>query len=190
MSIWDYPLDAIREALINAVCHRDYLISSNISVRIHDDRLEIWNPGGLAPNVTVEDLYKTHDSDTRNKGIAKVFFDIEFIEQWGSGIGKMVRLCKDAEVPVPVIKERQKGFQITFSKNIYTAEYLQKLGLNERQQSAIKNIKEKGVITLSNFKELHKEVSEKTLYRDLVDLVEKGILKESGTKKGRKYLLK
>ena len=189
-SIWDYPLDAIREALINAVCHRDYLVSSTISVRIFDDRLEIWNPGGLFPGVSVEDLYKPHDSHIRNKGIAKVFFDIEFVERWGSGIGKMINLCEGAGVPVPAIKERQQGFHITFSQDIYTEEYLQKLGLNDRQKSAIKYIKENKEINLSIFKELHKEVSEKTLYRDLIGLVEKGLTKESGTTKGRKYLLK
>ncbi|OGS20214.1 MAG: hypothetical protein A2252_06340 [Elusimicrobia bacterium RIFOXYA2_FULL_39_19] len=189
-SIWDYPLDAIREALVNAVCHRDYLVSSTISVRIFDDRLEIWNPGSLFPGVKVEDLYKPHDSHIRNKGIAKVFFDIEFVERWGSGIGKMINLCEGAGVPVPAIKERQQGFHITFSQDIYTEEYLQKLGLNDRQKSAIKYIKENKEINLSIFKELHKEVSEKTLYRDLIGLVEKGLTKESGTTKGRKYLLK
>jgi len=189
-NVWDYPLDAIREALINAVCHRDYLVSSNISVRIHDDRLEIWNPGGLAPNVSVEDLFKTHDSDTRNKGIAKVFFDIEFIEQWGSGIGKMVHLCNDAEVPIPAIKERQKGFQITFSKDTHTEENLQKLGLNERQIKAVAYVKEKGKITNKQYQELT-DISKPMATIDLKDMVSKQVLVRVGvTGRGTIYKLK
>lgn len=189
-NVWDYPLDAIREALINAVCHRDYLVSSTISVRIHDDRLEIWNPGGLAPGVTVEDLYKTHDSDTRNKGIAKVFFDIEFIEQWGSGIGKMVRLCREAEVPIPLIKERQKGIQITFSKDIYTPEHLQKLGLNERQVKAVTYVKEKGRITNKEYQDSF-SVKKRQATDDLKELEDKSIFSRKGkTGRGTYYVLK
>ena len=76
-----------------------------------------------------------------------------------------------------------------FRKNIYTEEYLRKLGLNERQIKAVDHIKENKIINLSSYKALIKNVSEKTLYRDLQDLVNKKILKEIGEKKGRKYEL-
>jgi len=78
---------------------------------------------------------------------------------------------------------------VEFRKNIYTEEYLRSLGLNDRQIKAVDHIKENKVINLSSYKALIKNVSEKTLYRDLQDLVDKNILKEIGEKKGRKYEL-
>ena len=76
-----------------------------------------------------------------------------------------------------------------FRKDVYTEEYLRKLGLNDRQIKAVDHIKENKIINLSSYKALIKNVSEKTLYRDLQDLVDKNILKEIGEKKGRKYEL-
>jgi len=81
--VWDYPLEALREAVINAVCHRDYTVSSNTEVRIYDNELIVWNPGGLPLGLTVEDLYKPHPSILRNKGIGGVFYDMGLVEQWG-----------------------------------------------------------------------------------------------------------
>jgi len=81
------------------------------------------------------------------------------------------------------------GFLVEFRKDIYTEEYLRKLGLNERQIKAVDHIKEYNIINLSSYKFLIKNLSEKTLYRDLQDLVDKNILKEIGEKKGRKYEL-
>jgi ATP-dependent DNA helicase RecG len=83
--IWDYPLEALREAVINAVCHRNYTISSNTEVRIYDDKLIVWSPGGLPFGITLADLYKPHSSVLRNKGIGSVFYDMGWIEQWEAG---------------------------------------------------------------------------------------------------------
>ena len=188
--VWDYPLEAVREALINAVCHRDYTMPSNTEVRIYDDSLTIWNPGGLPMGITMEDLFESHKSILRNKGIGAVLYDMGLIEQWGSGISKMQHLCTNTGIPQPTFKESQKGFQVEFRKNIYTEEYLRGLGLNERQINAVAYVKEKGSINLSSFKTIIPDVSDKTLYRDLQGLVEKRILNVIGEKKGRKYKLK
>jgi ATP-dependent DNA helicase RecG len=186
--IWDYPLEALREAIINAVCHRDYTIPSNTEVRIYDNELIVWNPGGLPLGITVEDLYKPHPSVLRNKGVGGIFYDVGLIEQWGSGIDKMRKACVNAELPEPRFEEYQ-GFRVIFGKDIYTEEYLRGLGLNERQIRAVMYVKKRGNINLSSFKTLVPEFSDKTLYRDLQDLVVKGILKELGEKKGRRYEL-
>lgn len=184
---WDYPLDAIREALVNAVCHRDYTDLGNTEVRIFDDRLVISNPGELPQGFSVEDLYKPHNSKARNKGIAKVFFDIGFIEQWGSGIGKMVDLCKEADIMEPKIEEHN-GFTITFSKDIYTFEYLQKYGLNERQIKAVLYVKENGRITNKEYQKIC-QLSERSSTRDLKQLVKLGLLEQKGnTGKGTEYI--
>lgn len=71
---WLYPPKAIREALANAFAHRDYRMTSHVQVRIFDDRMEIWNPGGLPTGITVEELKKHHDSIPRNPLIARAFF--------------------------------------------------------------------------------------------------------------------
>lgn len=97
---------------------------------------------------------------------------------------------KEAGLPEPEYKEEMGGFSVYFYKDIYTEENLGKMGLNERQIKAVMYVKEKGSINLSSFKTIISEVSEKTLYRDLQDLVNTNILKEVGEKKGRKYELK
>lgn len=186
--IWDYPLEALREAVINAVCHRDYTISSNTEVRIYDDKLIVWSPGGLPIGITIEDLYRPHPSVLRNKGMGGVFYDIGWIEQWGSGIDKMQKECMKAGLPEPQFEEYQ-GFRVIFRKDIYTEEYLRELGLNERQIKAVMYVKESGEITLSAYREILPDVSEKTLYRDLQDLVDRKLLWQIGEKKGRKYEL-
>ena len=76
---WEYPLDAIREAITNAVCHRDYASSGNVQVRIFDHSLTVSNPGDLPGGLTVEDLRKPHESKPRNKLVAEGFFLIQYI---------------------------------------------------------------------------------------------------------------
>jgi ATP-dependent DNA helicase RecG len=144
--IWDYPLEALREALINAVCHRDYTIFSNIEVRIYDDKLIIRSPGFLPYGITLEELYKPHSSTLRNKGLAEVLYDTELIERWGSGIEKIQQHCLDADLPEPTFEEYQ-GFQVVFRKSVDYEEYLRSLNLNERQLKAVIYVKEKGQVT-------------------------------------------
>lgn len=180
--IWEYPLEALREAVINAVVHRDYSISSNVQVEIYDDRIEIWNPGGLLPGITVEDLYKKeHKSVTRNKLIAQIFYDIGYIEKYGSGTIKIIDLCKQNGLPSPEFKEVFGGFSVIFRKDIYTEEYLHSLNLNERQIKAVMFVKEKKKITNREYQKLS-ACSRNTATNELRVLVQKGIIKESGKK--------
>jgi len=186
--IWEYPLEALREAVINAVVHRDYSISSNVQVEIYDDRIEIWNPGGLLPGITVEDLYKKeHKSVTRNKLIAQIFYDIGYIEKYGSGTIKIINLCKQNGLPSPEFKEVFGGFSIIFRKDIFTEEYLCRFGLNERQIKAVMYVKDKGKITNREYQELN-SVSNKTSYLELSALVEKRVFVVEGS--GKKVVYK
>jgi ATP-dependent DNA helicase RecG len=187
--VWDYPLEALREAVINALIHKDYLSTAEIQIKVYDDRLWIWNPGKLPKQLTIESLKTEHSSFPKNPLIASVFYYAGFIERWGSGTKRMIDLCKVQGLPEPEFKEEFGGISVYFRKDIYTEEYLRKLGLKERQIKAVMYVKEKKSINLSSFKTIVFEVSEKTLYRDLQELVSKGILKELGEKKGRKYEL-
>jgi len=187
--VWDYPIEALREAVINALIHKDYLSTAEIQIKIYDDKLWIWNPGKLPKQLTIESLKTEHSSFPKNPLIASIFYYAGFIERWGSGTKRMIDLCKAQGLPEPEFKEEFSGISVYFRKDIYTEEYLRKLGLKERQIKAVMYVKEKKSINLSFFKTIVSEVSEKTLYRDLQELVSKGILKELGEKKGRKYEL-
>jgi len=176
--IWEYPLEALREAVINAVCHRDYTLPSNIEIRIYDDELIVWSPGGLPVGITLEDLYKPHSSALRNKGIAEVFYDLELIEQWGSGIDKMRTACTQAGLPEPHFEEYQ-GFRVIFLKDIFTEEYLNELGCNDRQIKAVVYVKERERITNNDYQRLN-HVSRQTASRELTELVSRSIFRRIG----------
>jgi ATP-dependent DNA helicase RecG len=170
--VWDYPLKAVREAIINAVCHRDYTISSDVEVRIYDDELMIWSPGKLPFGISIEELFRKHPSILRNKGIGKALFEVGWIEQWGTGIGKIRDLCRAAGLPEPVFEE-----------------HLKKLGLNKNQLAAIKHVKERGKITNREYQILN-DVSNKTAYMELNILVNKGLLSTAGSGRSVHYILK
>ena len=130
---WEYPIEAIREAVTNAICHRNYKISSNVQIRIFDDRIEIWGCGPLPEPLTVEDLRKKHDSVLRNPLIGKCFFLIKYIEQWGTGTNRMIKKCLSSGLPEPLFEEISGNLVVTFRGKI-TKEYLKGLDLNKRKQ--------------------------------------------------------
>ena len=180
--IWEYPLEALREAVINAVIHRDYLDSGHVQVRWYDDHLVILSPGTLPPPLTLEDLKRPHRSAPRNRLIAKVFYYAGWIERWGTGIQKILDECRNAGLPEPEWREDQGALWLTFRKDIWTEEYLKSLGLNERQIKAVLWVKEKGSITNREYRELT-GLSDEGARRDLNALVERGVLQRKG--KGR-----
>jgi len=190
--IWDYPLDALREAVINALVHRDYLGSAPIQIKIYDDRISIWNLGKLLPPLSIESLKQPHSGYQRNPQIATMFYYAGLIEAWGSGTLKMIELCKKQNLPEPQFIENAEGigdFTVVFNKDIYTEEYLRKMGLNDRQIKAAMYVKEKGKITNSEYKKIN-NTTKITASRDLSVLVIKGILEQiGGTGKGTHYIL-
>ena len=189
--IWDYPLDAIREALINALIHRDYhRWNVQTQIKIYDDHIWFYNAGGLPEGITLEQLKGAHPSVPRNPLLVHVFYLAGFIEEVGSGIGRMRKSLHEAGLPEPEFREEMGGFSVYFMKDIYTEEYLRELDLNERQIKIIKYLKAQGGAGLSSFKALFPNISEKTIYRDLQDLIQKGLLNQIGEKKGRRYELK
>jgi ATP-dependent DNA helicase RecG len=184
--IWDYPLEALREALINAVCHRDYTLPSNTDIRIHDDRLEIWSPGGLPFGITLPELFKPHKSVLRNKGIASVLYDIGWIEKWGSGIDKIRRLCRSEKKPEPEYEEQTQTLVARFRKDVFKDEYLRKLGLNERQMTAVAYARQRGRVASRDYQHMN-SVSRQLAAVELSDLVQKGVLVRTGARRGIAY---
>ena len=110
-----YPPLALREALVNAICHRDYTIAGGaIFVAIYDDRLEVASSGLLPPGITLADLKSDHDSRLRNPLIAGVFYRRGLIEQWGRGTQKIVDWCVAAGQPEPEFEERAGDLVVRF----------------------------------------------------------------------------
>jgi len=184
---YEYPPYAIREAVVNAICHRNYSIASNVQVRIFDDRIEVWGVGPLPEPLTPEDLKKKHKSILRNPLIGKCFFLIKFIEQWGTGTNRMIEACLKHGLPEPKFEEAAGSLVVTFRKYRTSDEELEKL--NERQRKAVEFLKEHGRITLSEYRNLNPNATEKTAYRDLKRMEKLGMIKGIGKKKGRYYVL-
>jgi len=109
----EYPLVAVREAVANAIVHADYSQhGSRIRIAIFENRLEIDNPGGLPPGLTIDDI-RRGVSKLRNRVIGRVFHELRLIEQWGSGIPRMVSTCREAGLPEPMFEEIGAGFRVT-----------------------------------------------------------------------------
>ncbi|NOY96909.1 MAG: winged helix-turn-helix transcriptional regulator [Chlorobi bacterium] len=105
----EYPVAAVREMILNALVHRDYM-GAQTQIRLYDDHFSIWNDGGLPEGITEEDLKKVHRSKPRNPLIADVCFKGGYIDSWGRGTIKIIESCKEAGLPEPVLKEEQGGF--------------------------------------------------------------------------------
>jgi len=185
---YQYPPDAVREAIVNAVCHRNYEEKGNVQIRIFNDYMEVWSPGELPEPLMPEDLKKTHKSIPRNPLIARQFFWIRFIEEVGTGTNDMIKYCKEWEILEPEFKHVTGDFVVTFRGKI-TEEYLRNLGLNERQISAVGYIKKRGKITNKEYQSLCPSVNRETLRKDLNGLIAKKIIVRKGQKRGVYYEL-
>jgi len=185
----EYPEEALREAIINAVIHRDY-IGVHTQLQILPDRLTIWNDGELPKGIGINELKTTHKSVPRNKLLADVFYKAGLIEAWGRGTIKIIEECKKAGLPEPEFKEEFGGFLVYFYKDIFTEENLRKMGLNERQVKVVLYVKEKGKITNKEYQEIT-GIKKRQSSEDLKDLEEKGIFHKVGTTgKGTYYVLR
>ncbi|MEA3422008.1 MAG: ATP-binding protein, partial [Acidobacteriota bacterium] len=183
---WEYPPKAIREALANTMCHRDYKTTSKIQVRIFDDRIEFWNPGRLPDGWTVETLKQKHESMPPNPSITKQFFWIKYIEEVGTGTNKIIEWCRDWNLPEPDFEFTGTSLIVTLWKSKLTDRYLDSLGLNERQRKAINYMKEHKRITSKKYAELF-SITDRTARNDLNSLVNKGVLIQKGTSKKLTY---
>lgn len=181
----EYPVAAIREMILNALVHRNYM-GTQTQVRLYDDHFSVWNDGGLPEGITEEDLRKVHRSKPRNPLIADVCFKGGYIDSWGRGTIKIIEACEEAALPEPILKEEQGGFLSKIFKTRFAEKQLAKMGLNERQIEALNYIKTNGRITNKQYQELF-QISRETATRDLGVLTEKQILKGSGVKGAGSY---
>ena len=177
---YEYPKDAVREAILNALAHKDYSIGVPTQISVYDDKLMIWNYGQLPMDWTIKNLMQKHSSIPFNPDISNAFFRAGYIEAWGRGTIKIIEQCKEHGLPKPEFKNTGKDIWVIFRKDIYHKEYLKKLELSERQIKAVLFVKEKGKISNKEYQEIC-EVSKGTATKELRELIEKfNILERKG----------
>jgi ATP-dependent DNA helicase RecG len=192
---YEYPQFAVREALVNAVAHRDYRLKGRrIEVRMFADRLEVISPGGLPGFITVDNIVEEHFS--RNPRMVSGLFQWGYIEELGLGIDKMIDAMVSAGHQAPHFDAKPYSFGV----RLYNARQrhvpdmiLGDIGrgnVNFRQARALAYVRDRGSITNREYRLLCEEVSPETLRLDLADLVEKGMLLKIGSKKGTYYIIK
>jgi ATP-dependent DNA helicase RecG len=193
----EYPQKAVREAIVNAVAHRDYsLLGDDIRISIFADRVEFYSPGRLPGHVTVQNIVEERFS--RNHVLVQVLSDLRFVERLGYGIDRMIRLMADEGLPLPQFRETANGFVATLygpgegfvSQPASKRREWRLMGLNERQIAALRYIGEHGRITNREHQALSPDVSSETIRRDLADLVSRGLLLKIGKKRATYYILK
>ncbi|MCC6188618.1 MAG: putative DNA binding domain-containing protein [Anaerolineales bacterium] len=188
--ITEYPPFAVREALVNAVCHRDYRLKGRrIEMRMYSDRLEVISPGGLPGFITVDNLVEEHFS--RNPRLVAGLFQWGYIEELGLGIDRMIEDMVQGGHPPPRFRAAPYSFTVTLSNaRERRATPRWETQMNERQARAVTYVREQGSITNREYRELCPDVTPETLRLDLNDLVDRGILLRIGAKKGTYYILK
>ena len=186
----EYPPFAVREALVNAICHRDYrLRGRRIEVRMFDDRLEVISPGGLPGYITLENIVDEHFS--RNPRIVAGLFQWGYIEELGLGIDRMIEEMLRAGHPAPAFRATPYSFTVTLY-NVLERPVVPdwERSMNERQLRALHYLRQQGSITNREYRELCPDVSAETIRLDLVDLTKRGLILKVGTKRGTYYILK
>jgi len=190
----EYPIAVVREAIVNAIAHRDYSIrGEGIRLLLFADRMEIYSPGRLPGHVTLENLKDERYS--RNEAIVAVLSDLGYIERLGYGIDRMIATMQAAGLPAPLFEETTAGFRVTLyaqgadAVTAPEAPWRQDF-LNERQEQALAYIRQHGKITNSDYQALVPDVSAETIRRDLSDLVDKNRLIRIGSKRATYYILK
>ncbi len=109
----EIPKDALREAIYNAIVHKDYT-GVHIQMKVYNDKVVLWNSGLLPNELNEQNLYKPHPSYPRNKHLAEIFYLMGFIETWGRGFHKIYTLIKDAHQAHPLIESSPNGVRVTF----------------------------------------------------------------------------
>lgn len=109
-----FPRRAVREALLNAVIHKDYASGIPIQISVYEHQIVIWNPGQLPDNWTQKQLLSKHPSHPFNPLLASAFFRAGYIESWGRGIEKILRECQKHGIPIPIFDSSLSGLMLTF----------------------------------------------------------------------------
>jgi ATP-dependent DNA helicase RecG len=187
-----YPPLALREALANAICHRDYSIGGgSVGIAVYDDRLEVTSSGTLHFGLTVEDLFRPHESLPWNPLIARVLYRRGVIEQWGRGTLKIVELVQEAGMPTPEIEDVAGSVTIRFRPARYLAPQRVAHDLTDRQQAILAALAgETFGMALRDVRRNHPEASESDIKKDLTTLKTLDLVETRGHGRGAVWRLR
>ena len=171
-----YPHEATREAIINALCHRDYIIAgSSVDLAVYDDRMEVVSPGPLHFELTPEDLFSPHKSQPWNPLIANTFYRRGIIEKWGTGTIKMAEIMESARLPRPEIEDNGRDVTVKFHLHLNDSVKRQEMVLTLLRRS-------RNGLTLRNIHtRMSSNFSERQVRRTLEKLRDDGLVVCTGT---------
>ncbi len=187
----EYGMFSIRELVTNAICHRDYSEQgSKVIIKMFSDRMEFYNPGGLAQDITPKNIAQKQFS--RNPIIAKVLSKIKYIEELGEGWDKIINEHKEHPLKPELPKidaDKSSVLVILFSTKEKFEEKKEKISLNERQKNGLEFVRKEGRITRSDYEKINK-ISKRTAVRELNELVKLNIIKTVGKGPSQHYILR
>lgn len=182
----DYPLEALREGLVNAIAHRDYSsFSGGLTVSIYPSRIEIWNSGRLPEELQVPDLRRNHPSIPTNPDIAHVLYLRNLMERVGRGTQKIIAACKELGAPAPKWSDKPTGVTLT----LFAAGTAVDVGaLNPRQEQLLRDLRAGDVVRAGDYAAQYaRDVTERQARRDLNDLEDAGLLEREGAARSTAY---
>lgn len=141
----DYPEGALREALLNALVHRDYSFSGSVIINVNDEKMEFISIGGLLPGLSIDDI-RIGISQPRNRNLAEMFHRLHLIESYGTGIRKIYKLYENCPLQ-PVIEATPNAFKITLPNMNAAPDSVQKSGVTPQMQKVLSFISDHGQIT-------------------------------------------
>lgn len=178
---YPYPEPALREALLNAIAHKDYGSGNPLQIKVYDDRITFWNAGQLPETWTVADLLKEHPSMPFNPDIATTFFRAGLIEAWGRGTLKIIRECLEAGLPEPAFSYDLSGFRIEFRGSVgKSSEKSSGKGSEKSSERIIEMIRSNGAVTIAELAE-RIGISTRAVEKQLAKLKAENTIKRIGS---------
>jgi ATP-dependent DNA helicase RecG len=187
----EYPVDALREMLLNALVHRTYM-GAHVQLRVYDDKLSIWNEGGLPFGLSLEELKREHNSRPRNPKIAKACFMAGYIDTWGRGTLKIIHSCRAAGLPEPDIMEKDGGIMVALYKTALVVGKGGQIGgqightfndITDRQAEVLQLIQDNNKISRKKIAEIM-GIAASAVQKHTDALQVKGIIERVGTTRG------
>lgn len=184
----DYPTSALREALLNALVHRDYSFSGSIIINIYDDKIEFVSLGGLVGGLSKNDILRGI-SQTRNPKLANVFYRLKHIEAYGTGIQRIFDLYAENSVQPDIIITDNTFTMVLPNRNAHSNKFTLSAELTPQEKLVEKYVKDRGSITDKELQSLL-NVKKSRAYLIIKSMKDKGVLEAKGRGADKKYYLK
>jgi ATP-dependent DNA helicase RecG len=181
---YPYPEAALREALLNAIAHKDYGSGNPIQIKVYEDRIVFWNAGQLPESLTIDSLKTDHPSIPYNPDVATTFFRAGLIEAWGRGTLKIIDECHKLNIPTPTFSSDSSGFGIEFKKAPQkTSEKTSEKTSGKTSEKILVLVRTNSKITIAELSEKI-GITERSIERNLQKLQRDNLLKRIGGAKG------